>query len=319
MSLKSLLSSKGGKMMKSVRRIDEISRSEVRENLDQYRDIVSYWRMYPDKMVDWMCGLNPNNTFKLYFSQRLLLRLMLRCKTLFAVFSRGFSKSFLAVLALTLKCILYPRAQLCAVSDGKTQSAAIVVSKLTELCQMIPALKGEIEWDTRGKISQTKQSRDTVRFAFKNGSTLENAPMTDTTRGRRFQGLLVEEAATVDQDRLNEIIMPTLVISRTVNGHADPDEVLNQSAMFVTSAGWKNTYSYNKMIQTLCEMVVDPRKSFLIGGDYKIPVVEGLQPANFIQSQELDVSVSEDGFDREYRRELYSLNMINCWKPLKAA
>ena len=121
MSLKSLLSSKGGKMMKSVRRIDEISRSEVRENLDQYRDIISYWRMYPDKMVDWMCGLNPNNTFKLYFSQRLLLRLMLRCKTLFAVFSRGFSKSFLAVLALTLKCILYPRAQLCAVSDGKTR------------------------------------------------------------------------------------------------------------------------------------------------------------------------------------------------------
>ena len=40
--------------------------------------------------------------------------------------------------------------------------------------------------------------------------------------------------------------------------------------------------------------------SFIYGGDWKIPVVEGLQPANFIQQQEAGNSMDESGFEREY-------------------
>lgn len=47
-------------------------------------------------------------------------------------------------------------------------------------------------------------------------------------------------------------------------------------------------------------MVGKPEEAFILGGDWKIPVVEGLQPANFIQSQEMDNSMDEAGFDREY-------------------
>lgn len=143
--------------------------------------------------------------------------------------------------------------------------------------------------------------------------------MTETTRGQRFQSLLVEECAKVDQDKLTEIIMPTLVISRQVNGEVDPNEVLNQSSVFVTSAGYKDTYSYDKLIQTFCEMVGKPKEAFILGGDWRIPVVEGLQPANFIQSQEMDNSMDEAGFDREYKQKLYSINTINCWNSLKTA
>lgn len=56
--------------------------------------------------------------------------------------------------------------------------------------------------------------------------------------------------------------------------------------------------------------------SFIYGGDWKIPVVEGLQPANFIQQQEAGNSMDESGFEREYKILLYSINMINCWKLL---
>lgn len=171
---------------------------------------------------------------------------------------------------------------------------------MQEICQLIPALANEIIWDTRGKIAQTSQSKDQVTYSFKNGSTIQNVAMTESTRGARFQGLLVEECAKIDQDKLTEIIMPTLVISRQVNGTVDPKEVLNQSSVFVTSAGYKDTYSYDKLIQTLCEMVGKPEEAFILGGDWKIPVVEGLQPANFIQSQEMDNSMDEAGFDREY-------------------
>lgn len=186
------------------------------------------------------------------------------------------------------------------ITKSKGQSAQILSSKMQEICQLIPALANEIMWDTRGKIMQTSQTKDSVVFSFKNGSIIQNVAMTETTRGSRFQGLLVEECAKIDQDKLTEIIMPTLVISRQVNGVVDPEEILNQSAVFVTSAGYKDTYSYDKLIQTLCEMVGDPKNAFILGGDWKIPVVEGLQPANFIQSQEMDNSMDEAGFDREY-------------------
>lgn len=297
MSLKNLM--KTTTQMPKTRKV-EIDKNKVRSNLEQYQKIIAYWRKYPDKFIDYLCSLNPENSFKFYFFQRMYLRIVMRYKTVYAVFSRGFSKSFLAVMSLMIKAVLYPRAKLATVADGKGQSAQILSSKMQEICQLIPALANEIMWDTRGKISQTSQTKDSVIFSFKNNSIIQNVAMTETTRGSRFQGLLVEECAKIDQDKLTEIIMPTLVISRQVNGEVDPNEVLNQSAVFVTSAGYKDTYSYDKLIQTLCEMVGDPKNAFILGGDWKIPVVEGLQPANFIQSQEMDNSMDEAGFDREY-------------------
>lgn len=47
-------------------------------------------------------------------------------------------------------------------------------------------------------------------------------------------------------------------------------------------------------------MIAKPQEAFILGGDWKVPVVEGLQPANFIQSQEMDTSMEDGGFDREY-------------------
>lgn len=296
MSLQNLLKTTQRPIQKKI----EIDKNKIRNNLEYYQRIIAYWRKYPDKFIDYLCSLNSDNTFKFYFFQRMYLRIVMRYRTVYAVFSRGFSKSFLAVLSLMIKAVLYPRAKLATVADGKAQSAQILSSKMQEICQLIPALANEIMWDTRGKIAQTSQTKDSVTYSFKNGSTIQNVAMTESTRGSRFQGLLVEECAKIDQDKLTEIIMPTLVISRQVNSQVDQEEVLNQSSVFVTSAGYKDTYSYDKLIQTLCEMVGDPKHAFILGGDWKIPVVEGLQPANFIQSQEMDNSMDEAGFDREY-------------------
>lgn len=235
MSLKNLITTTVEK--KKSKKLD-IDKRSVAANLEDYQRIISYWRQYPDKFIDYLCSLNPDNTFHLLGVQRIYLRISMRYKTVYAVFSRGFSKSFLAVMCLMLKAVLYPGSKLATVADGKGQSAAILQSKITEICQLIPALANEIIWDTRGKVAQTTQSKDQVTYAFKNGSQLSNAAMTEGTRGQRFQSILVEECAKVDQEKLTEIIMPTLVISRKINGESDPNEVLNQSAIFVTSAGY---------------------------------------------------------------------------------
>lgn len=299
MSLQSLLCTVGKQELPS-NKSKEVSKEEIKQNLDKYQKLIAYWRWYPDKFVDYLCSLNPDNSFHFYFFQRVYLRIVMRYRTVYATFSRGFSKSFLAVLSLMLKAVLYPGAKLATTSDGKAQSAQILSSKMLEICKLIPALANEIMWDTRGKIAQTSQTKDSVIYSFRNGSTLQNCAMNESTRGSRFQGLLIEESAKVDQDKLQEIIMPTLVISRQINGQSDPNELLNQSAIFVTSAGYKNTFAYEKLINTLCRMIAKPKEAFILGGDWKIPVIEGLQPSNFIQDQEQDTSMESGGFDREY-------------------
>lgn len=117
MSLKSLL--KTTLKIDKTSKVVEIDKDKIRENLEIYQNIIAYWRKYPDKFIDYLCSMNPDNTFHFYYFQRIYLRIVMRYKTVYAVFSRGFSKSFLAVLSLMIKAVLYPRAKLATVADGR--------------------------------------------------------------------------------------------------------------------------------------------------------------------------------------------------------
>ena len=48
----------------------------------------------------------------------------------YAVFPRAYSKSFLSVMALMIRCILYPGAHLFVTSGGKEQGASILHDKV---------------------------------------------------------------------------------------------------------------------------------------------------------------------------------------------
>lgn len=135
---------------------------------------------------------------------------------------------------------------------------------------------------------------------FKNGSTLQNIAAADSVRGSRFQSGLMEEAATLDQEILNSVIIPTLVIRRNIYGVTDEEEVLNYSECYITSAGYKGTYAYDKLIQTICESVARPESAIVLGGTWRLPVSEGLQPKDFLQRLKMDNSYNEASFEREF-------------------
>lgn len=104
---------------KNSRKRVEIDKQKIIDDMPAYQQIIAYWRKYPDRFIDFMCGLNPENTFHFYAVQRLVLRIMMRYKNAYLVFSRGFSKSFLAIMALIIKAILYPGASLAIVAGQK--------------------------------------------------------------------------------------------------------------------------------------------------------------------------------------------------------
>jgi hypothetical protein len=94
-----------------------VSEERIRAVLPQIRQYIAFWREYPDLFVDFMAG--PDSTFHLFFYQRVFLRAAVRHKYMYATYPRAYSKSFLSVLALMIRCILYPRAKLFVTSGGK--------------------------------------------------------------------------------------------------------------------------------------------------------------------------------------------------------
>lgn len=265
------------------------------------REYIAYWREYPDMFIDFLqtgeSGNIPESGLKFYFYQRVFLRAAMRYKYVYFVFPRAYSKSFLSVLTLMIRCILYPRAKLFVTSGGKEQAAGIIKEKVDELCNLVPALNRELD----RRPGKTRISKDYCIFLFKNGSYFDNIAATEKSRGKRRHGGLVEECVGVDGKILSEVIIPTMNVSRLcMDGTMQPEETLNKSQIFVTTAGWKGTFAYDKLIQFLVWMITEPEKAFVMGGTWRIPVLVKLLDRTFLQDLQRDGTYNEASFDREY-------------------
>lgn len=198
MALKDLIAISDNRLQKQG-----ISEERIKKVIPVLRQYISFWREYPDIFVEFLCGDNPEN-FHLFFYQRVFLRAIMRHRYAYATYPRAYSKSFLSVLVLMLRCILFPGAHLFVTTGGKEQAAGIAKEKVEELCKLIPGLKNEINWG-RGA---SKSSKDSVIYIFKNGSQLDIIAARQSSRGKRKTGGLIEEVILVDGTLLNEIIIP---------------------------------------------------------------------------------------------------------------
>ena len=162
-----------------------LSEERVKAQIPSFTKWVSFWREYPDIFVDMITP--PSSTFKLYFYQRIFLRVAIRYKYCYATFTRAFSKSFLSVLLLMIRCILYPGAKLFIASGGKEQAANIAKEKIEEIFELLPAIKNEVNF------KRSSFGKDYVRLEFKSGSRMDIVAVRESTRGGRRHGGLIEE------------------------------------------------------------------------------------------------------------------------------
>lgn len=253
--------------------------------------------MFVDFLQTGRDGQIPENGLRFYFYQRVFLRAAMRYKYVYMVFPRAYSKSFLSILILMCRCILYPRAKLFVTSGGKEQAAGIVKEKVNEICTLVPAFNRELD----RRPGKTREGKDYVCYMFKNGSFFDNIAASEKSRGKRRHGGLVEECVGVDGEILSQVIIPTMNVSRLcMDGTTQNEETLNKSQIYVTTAGYKNTYAYDRLIQFLVWMVTEPEKAIIMGGTYRIPVLTGLLDKNFIQDLKRDGTFNEASFEREY-------------------
>ena len=278
-----------------------LSQERVEAVMPVIRKYTAFWREYPDLFVDFMVRGTRTEVkegeFKFFFYQRVFLRSVMRFQYVYAVFPRAYSKSFLSVMALMIRCILYPGVHLFVTSGGKEQGASILHDKVQEICSLIPSFEREINW-TRGK---TLEGKDKVRYEFKNGSVLDNLAARESTRGQRRHGGLMEECVGIDDAILREVIIPVMAIPRRAkDGSVHPEESVNKSQIYITTAGYKGTYPYDRLIGLLVRMITQPERCMVLGGTWRTPVAVGLQQKTFITDQKNEGTYNEASFEREY-------------------
>lgn len=94
-----------------------VSEERVRAAMPELRNSIAFYRKYPDKFIDDIKG--ENCIFKFYTYQRVFLRAIMRHKWVYATYPRAYSKSFLTMLSLMLKAVLYPGTHAAVTTGGK--------------------------------------------------------------------------------------------------------------------------------------------------------------------------------------------------------
>lgn len=184
-----------------------------------------------------------------------------------------------------IKCFI------CAPQKG--QGAKIAREKLFELYDLFPLLKKEL-------VGEGAYGVDYVRLSFRSGSVFDVVSVLNSQRGGRRGGGILDEYRDQSPEDLNSVVLPLLNVSRPMkNGKLNENEP-HQIQIWISSASDKNTFAYDKTIELMELAIINPRKVFLMGCDYRVPMKCGLLPKDFLNELKASPTFDEADFAREY-------------------
>lgn len=272
----------------------------VEDNRQWFEDMVTLFTLYPDYLVDVITPAD--SFFKLYFYQRIFLRVCMRFREVSGTFPRAYSKSFLDFLDMNIRGIMQPRSKGFTCADTKKQAAQIVEEKTNEIYRLFPFLVNELNISDLDKMKKKygNMGSDYAEIKFRNDSQIDIVNTGNAGRGGRRHWGTLEEFAMMDGDAVNEVVIPLMNVDRrTVAGLLNPTEPHAAQTM-ITTAGYKGTYAHDRTLETLVDMALEPDKAFCFGGDYRIPVMHGLLSVDKVKDKLQASSYKLESFLREY-------------------
>ena len=274
-----------------------IAEDFLKKNEEFLEKELNLFTVYPDIYLD---VIKPTDSqFSLFPYQRLFLRALMRYNQIYITATRAAAKSFLSVLGLYLQCVFIPGHRCSIVAPVKTQGVKIMRQKVEEILKIWPLLEKELEV-FMGK-PHMNFSKDVAELYFKNGSKFTCEAATDSSRGLRLHSTFLDEVRDADGDIISEVILPQLNVSRRdANGLVNPHEVCNQQVIAGTSAGMKSSYAYSLLVETMIQAIIDPKRAFVMGLDYRIPAQHGLVDKRHVEKLRLSSSYNEMTFAAEF-------------------
>ena len=233
------------------------------KRLENYYDLISFFRFYPDLMLDMLKP--PKGGINLHLDQRIFLRCDLRFLSMYGDFSRGYAKTYDEVLDCVCAAILYPNITLAISAQTKENAADLLASKWNEISKHYPLLLNELE-------EKPKFQRGIAIIKFKNGSTIDAIANAQSTKGQRRTRLKIEESALLNNALFEDALAPVVEVPRLTVGKLgipDPCE-LNQQIHFFTTAGFKGSDEHTRLISMIEEME-NLNGKIVLGASWMLP------------------------------------------------
>ncbi len=244
----------------------------------------SYYRANPHRFAKDYLHLD------LHLFQKILLVMMNISTTFVFIASRGLGKTFLSAIFCCIRCILYPGTKICIASGTRGQSINVLEKIQTELRPNSPELCNEID-DKQTKINATN-----AQIVFKNGSFIKVVTASDNARGNRANILLIDEYRMVSKDIIDTILRKFLTNPR-LPGYLNNPEYKHlaerNKTLYLSSAYFKDHWSYTKAEDNCRFMLDDKRKDFVCGFPYQLAICEGLLFAEDVADQMAESDFSE--------------------------
>ena len=133
---------------------------------------------------------------------------------------------------------------------------------------------------------------------------------------RQSKKMILEEAATIEEEDYNEVLLPQMnVARREVDGYLNPEEP-SASQTFITTAREKTVYMYGKLIECAVNAILRPQEYFVWGLSYEVPLHYGLIDKATMMDQRYSTTMSEDSFARE-SLSIWTGNNKDAWLDSK--
>lgn len=226
--------------------------------------------------------------------QLVLLVMMDRARVFLWIASRGMGKSFLIAIFACVRCILYPGTKVVITSGTRGQSINVLEKIQTELLKVSPNLRNEIDMD------ETKFSGQDAKVVFKNSSYIKVVTASDNARSNRANILIVDEFRMVKKDTIDTVFKKFLT-SRRMPPYKELTEAERKAeyakepnkSCFLSSAYFKDHWSYNKMLDTFKLMLDDNKTDFVCGLPYQLSIQEGLLFPEDVETDMLEADFNE--------------------------
>ena len=228
---------------------------------------------------------------KLKLFQKILLYAMMHNNFFMYIAARGQGKTWLTALFCVVRCILFPKTKICIASATRPQANEVLL-KITDDFMKNYGFGSE---NLRREITYAAVGANKAVIEFANGSWIRVVTASDSGRGSRANILLVDEFRMVDLDTINTVLRRFLTAPRQPNYLNNPKyaHLLERNKEFYMSSAWyKNHWSFEKAKAYTVNMLDDTKKYFICGLPYQVSVKEGL-----LSREQIEDEMSEKDFD----------------------
>lgn len=213
-------------------------------------------------------------------------------------------KTFLTAVYCVVRCVLYPGTKICIAAGNRGQSINILEYIRDELMPNSPELRAEIK---DGPVTTAANAFVT----FHNGSRIKVVTASDSSRGNRCNILVCDEFRMINENVITTVLRKFLT-SRRHPKYVDKPEYQNMwernKELYLSSAWFKEHWSYQKMLSFFKNEVDDTKKYFLCAFPYQLSMQEGLLDPEAVADE-----MSEEGFN-EIK---WSINISVLLKPIE--